>query len=98
MDQADAGASSAQQVLGGPSDDPVAQWTTAEKETREAAKWFIVTLGGIAAVIFGAGPIFLQTTYDLATDWPILLTELLAAVAALLAMAYMIKEGGFKRS
>lgn len=73
-------------------DDPVGQWTTAEKETREAAKWFIVTLGGIAAVVFGAGPIFLQTTYDFSSDWPLLLAETLAAIAALTAVTYMVKE------
>lgn len=42
--------------------------------------------------MFGAGPIFLQTTYDFASDWPILLTETLAAIAALTAIAYMVKE------
>jgi hypothetical protein len=72
--------------------DDVEQWTAAAKETRDAAKWFIITLGAVAAAIFGAGPAFLTSTYRLPEDWAIVATQTASAIVALLAIAYMIRE------
>lgn len=72
--------------------DDVQQWTAAEKETRDAAKWFIITIGAVAAAIFGAGPAFLTNTYRLPDDWAVVATQAASAIVALLAIAYMIRE------
>lgn len=72
--------------------DVVEQWATAEKETRDAAKWFIITLGAVAAAVFGAGPAFLVTTYRLSEDWALVAAQAAFAIIALLAIAYMIRE------
>lgn len=70
----------------------ITEWNTAEKETREAAKWFILALGGVAAAIFGGAPIVVRNTYVLATDWPAVLIEAVSALAALIAVTVMIRE------
>lgn len=70
-------------------------WIAAEKETRDAAKWFAVALGGVGTVVFGAVPVVAASTFRWDLDRPQLAMVAVSAAVALgsiLVLVYRITQ------
>lgn len=66
------------------------QWITASAEVRSTAKWVVTALAGVAAVVFGAGPLITAPSLDVEDDRCQLLLAFGLGVMGLLGIGALI--------